>query len=174
MTATEGKNIVLLWRKLSDQTKMDAKLMVYETDHEVKLSADGESVKTKFATINTSSSTEEEVSFTSYADSQDSIYAYLEKAMLDQEKLEMWELNLTDENGEFKEKQKYPAKYRQGVLTELNSKNPTDGYMEIDGTFKTDFVRQEGEATFTAEQLEAVAYVFEDTTKKSEELSEEL
>ena len=74
MGAVKGKDVVLLWRKLSKQKEENAKLMIYETEHEVKLSADSDSSKTKFATINTSSSTEEEISFTTFVDSKDSIY----------------------------------------------------------------------------------------------------
>lgn len=168
MGAVKGKDVVLLWRKLSKQKEENAKLMIYETEHEVKLSADSDSSKTKFATINTSSSTEEEISFTTFVDSKDSIYDYLEEAMHAGEKMELWELNLTDEDGSFKKKQKYPAVYRQGTLKEITSKSGNEDLLEISGSFKTDFTRQKGEATFTNEQLEAVAYAFEDTTKKAE------
>lgn len=166
MAAIEGKNKVLLWRKLSQNTKEKAKLMFYETEHEVSLSADSESVKTKFANINKSSTTEEEVTFTTHIDESDSIYDYLEEAMQGQEILELWEINLTDPDGTFKKQQKYPAIYRQGTLSDLTESSTVDDYVEVSGTFKTNFVRQKGEATFTNEQLEAVAYKFEDTTIK--------
>ena len=161
MGATKGKEIVLLWRRLSQKSKETAKLMIYETEHEVKLSADSEVVKTKHANISTSSTTDEEVTFTSYTDSKDSIYDYLEEAMQKGETLELWEVDLSDNS----KKPKYPAKYRQGKLSEITAKAAEEGLLEISGTFKTDYTRQKGEATFTADQLEAIAYKFADTTQ---------
>ena len=63
---------------------------------------------------------------------------------------------------------KYPAKYRQGYLTELSKAANAEDEVEISGTFATNMKAQSGEATFSFDQMEAVQYQFRDTIKVTE------
>lgn len=169
-TALQGKDVVLLWRKLSDQTLLDAKLMMFQTEHEVSLGRDSDNTTTKFGILVKPGELEDEVSFTTLVDVENKVSDYLEEAMRNGDEMECWEVDITKlRNGETSESGKYPAWYRQGNLTEYSTTHAAEDYSEVSGTFMTNMKAQKGEATFTDAQMEAIQYAFEDTLKKSEE-----
>lgn len=162
--ALQGKNVVLLWRKLKEEALTPAKLMIFQTEHETSLSRDSDSTATKFGMIVKSGELEDEISFTSLVDKDDTIHEYLEEGIRDDEIMEVWEVDIT----EALESGKYPAWYRQGKITEFSKPANAEDLLEVSGTYVTNQKAQKGEATFTQEQMEAIQYAFKDTVQATE------
>lgn len=162
--AKKGKNLVLLWRLLENETTDAGTLMMFQTEHSVEKSSDSDSTVTKTGTIQSTSVMEEEIPFTSLVADDDPVIEWLHEAIDEGKLLEQWEIDISKEAVEGK----YPAKYRQGYLTELSTTANAEDDVEVEGTFKTSMKAQKGEATFTMEQLEAVQYQFKDTIKVTE------
>ena len=157
--AKKGKNLVLLWRLLENETTDAGTLMMFQTEHSVEKSSDLDSTVTKTGTIQSTSVMEEEIPFTSLVADDDPVIEWLHEAIDEGKLLEQWEIDISKEADEGK----YPAKYRQGYLTELSTTANAEDDVEVEGTFKTSMKAQKGEATFTMEQLDAVQYQFKDT-----------
>ena len=160
----QGKKIVLLWRLLKDAAEKEGTLMLFQTEHSTEKSRDDDSVVTKTGTIRKPGELEEEVPFTSLAAVDDPVIDFLDTAIDDGELLELWEVDMNKEPADGK----YPAKYRQGYLTELSKAANAEDEVEISGTFATNMKAQTGEATFSFDQMEAVQYQFRDTIKVTE------
>ena len=82
----------------------------------------------------------------------------LQKALRENKVLEQWEVDITKATAN-----KYPATYRQGLLSELEKSANTEDLVELSGTFVVNGLAQTGEVELTAEQAEVVQYVFRDT-----------
>lgn len=155
----QGKKIVLLWRMLRDAAENEGTLMLFQTEHSVEKSRDGDSVVTKTGAIRNAGEVEEEVPFTSLAAVGDPVLDYLDAAIDEGELLELWEIDMNNEPSGGK----YPATYRQGYLTELSYSANAEDEVEVSGTFATNMRAQKGDATFSMEQMDAVQYQFRDT-----------
>lgn len=155
--AKKGKNLVLLWRLLENETTDAGTLMMFQTEHSVEKSSGSDSTVTKTGTI--PSVMEEEIPFTSLVADDDPVIEWLHEAIDEGKLLEQWEIDISKEAVDGK----YPAKYRQGYLTDLSTTANAEDDVEVEGTFKTSMKAQKGEATFTMEQLDAVQYQFKDT-----------
>lgn len=159
----KGKKIVLLWRLLSQDKETDGKMMMFQEEHSVEKSRDADSTETKSGTIKDTKMLEEEVPFTSLLANDDPCFDVLNTAIDNAEKVELWEvdMNVKIENKE----NTYPAKYRQGYITELNVTANAEDNVEVEGTFATEMKAQTGEVELTAAQIEAAQYKFRNTDK---------
>ena len=160
MEAKKGIKVVLLWRLLKDASTKKAVKLAFQEKHSVEASIDGGDVKkTKDGAIITTGTIEEEIPFESTMGSGDAIAEMLIQAFYDQEMLELWEVDLNEkgENG------KYKAEYRRGRLTDITKNAEAEDTVMLEGTFKTEGIRQKGEVELTAEQEEIVQYAFRDT-----------
>lgn len=61
----------------------------------------------------------------------------------------------------------YAGRYYQGYITSVEKSSPADGYVEISLEFAVNGEGVKGNVTITAEQEEAAAYAFQDTTIQS-------
>jgi|SRR5699024_1835721 len=161
----QGKNKILLFRLLKDAEEDAAKLS-FQTDHTFELTRDADSVVTKDGTIVKIGELEGEVSGIEAVQAKDDPVAeMLQDAMLDAEKLEVWEVSVDED---LKEDDKYPAMYAQGYLTSWSSENPAEDESTYSGDYMIELTPQFGMATLTEEQEEAVQYAFKDTVASSE------
>lgn len=87
----------------------------------------------------------------------------LEAALDDDEKMEIWEVNLAEPQAS--SSNKFKAKYFQGYLTEIDKTSNAEDNVELSLTFGLEGKGVDGYATVTAEQQEVAAYVFADTQK---------
>lgn len=158
MAVAKGAKKVLLFRRLGDKTA--AAKLVLQTEHSVAFSRDADSVITKDGAVQTSAELETEISISALQSTDDPTLAMLKNAVIDEEKLEVWEVNLNADAVAGK----YPAMYAQGLLTEWEETNNAEDSAEISGTFVVDLKPQFGEATITQQQIEAIQYAFADTT----------
>ena len=86
-----------------------------------------------------------------------------EAALDDDEKMEIWEVNLAEPQASSTDK--FKAKYFQGYLTEIDKTSNAEDNVELSLTFGLEGKGVDGYATVTAEQQEVAAYVFADTQK---------
>lgn len=96
----------------------------------------------------------------------DAIIDKLEKAMLADELVECWEVNLAEEGTETNVG-KFKSKYYQGYLTECSISSEAEGAVEVDLTFGANGNGADGYATVTKEQQEVASYVYKDVTKEA-------
>lgn len=156
----QGKNKILLFRVLSEQSKEAAKL-VFQTDHTFEYSRSLDRIVTKDGTIIKVGELESSVSIEAIQSKKDPTYTMLQDAMLKGDKLELWEVSvdedLKDDSG------KYPAVYAQGYLDSWSPGAPVEDEATISSNFVVELEPQFGFATLTEAQEEAVQYEFRDT-----------
>ncbi|WP_017473289.1 phage major tail protein, TP901-1 family [Amphibacillus jilinensis] len=165
----EGKNKILLFRKLADQENQAAKL-VFQTSHTFSYSRELETIITKDGTIVKPGELESEVSIEAIQTKKDPLAAMLREAVIKGEKLEVWEVTVDQE---LKNDQgKYPAIYAQGYLGSWEDVSSAEEDATISSTFTVEMEPQFGFATLTEEQEEAIQYLFKDTVAEGEEGNE--
>ena len=103
------------------------------------------------------------VEHTSLDQIRESIIDELEEALDNDEKMEIWEVNLAEPQAS--SSNKFKAKYFQGYLTEIDKESNAEDNVELSLTFGLEGKGADGYATVTAEQQEVAAYVFADTQK---------
>ena len=156
----QGKKRILLFRLLKDASKAKAAKLAFQTEHEVSKTRDSETTETKDGAISTGQGLEEEITFSCIIADGDPTYDMLNQAMDENEILEIWEVNTSEEQDG-----QYPGKYRQGIMTELTETANAEDLMEFEGTYKTNGLAQPGLITLSQEQKEVVQYAFRDTTE---------
>ncbi|MEN2467943.1 phage major tail protein, TP901-1 family [Ornithinibacillus sp. JPR2-1] len=162
----EGKNKILLFRKLSEANTEAAKLS-FQTGHTFDFSRDADAIVTKDGTIRKLNELESEVTgIEAIQAKEDPVASMLLEAVFEGEKLELWEVtvdeDLKNEDG------KYPAIYCQGYMTSWSSDNGAEDEATYSGDFAIELTPQFGYATLTDEQQEAVQYAFQDTISGSQ------
>ncbi|HAM79601.1 phage major tail protein, TP901-1 family [Ornithinibacillus bavariensis] len=160
----QGKNKILLFRKLSDQNKEAAKL-AFQTEHTFSYSRSLDRIVTKDGTIVKVGELESEVSIEAIQSKTDPVRDMLRQAVLDGEKLELWEVTVDED---LKQGDKYPAVYAQGYLDSWEDAAGAEDESTVSGNFIVELEPQFGMATLTKEQEEAVQYAFRDTTAVTE------
>lgn len=159
--AIAGTKIVYLYRLLSKQSTGSASGIAFATENSRTKSKDSDSTATKDGSVRTPGVAESEVTSTSLLAQGDTLLDELEKAMDNNELIEVWEVNLAEpaEEGD----NKFKAKYFQGYLTEKEVASNAEDNVEVSLTFGLQGNGVDGEATVTQTQQEMAAYVFKDT-----------
>lgn len=161
-SAVSGKNIIYLFRVLSEAAANDAVAMAFTTENERSKSKDADSVATKDGSIRVPGATEIEISATALLLKGDTLTEKLEAAMDNDELIEIWEVNLEapgETEGKFK------GTYYQGYLTEFTLTSSAEEHAEYECTFAINGTGAKGDVTVSAEQQEIATYVFKDTQK---------
>ncbi len=160
--AVQGKDIVYLFRILSEAATKDAVVMAFTTENERTKSKDADSVATKDGAIRVPGATEIEISATAILAVGDDLAERLEDAMDNDEIMEIWEVNLAEKGAT---EGKFKGRYFQGYLTEFSLSSSAEDHAEYSTTFAINGSGVKGEVTVSAEQQEIAAYVFADTKK---------
>lgn len=160
MEMVQGKNRILLFRKLSEQATEAAKL-VFQTEHTFSYSRSLDKIVTKDGTLIKVGELETEVGIEAIQAKGDPVSEMLRDSVIKGEKLEMWEVTVDED---LKELDKYPAVYVQGYLDSWETPAGAGDEATISSNFNVELEPQFGLATLTAEQEEAVQYAFRDTT----------
>ena len=161
--AVAGKKIVYLYRILSTEKARDATALAFTTENERTKSKDADSTATKDGAVRTPGTAEGEITASSLLKKGDKFIDELEAALDDDEKMEIWEVNLAEPQASLSNK--FKAKYFQGYLTEIDKTSNAEDNVELSLTFGLEGKGVDGYATVTAEQQEVAAYVFADTQK---------
>lgn len=141
----------------------DATALAFTTENERTKSKDADSTVTKDGTVRTPGAAEGEITASSLLKKGDEFIDELEAALDDDEKMEIWEVNLAEPQASSTDK--FKAKYFQGYLTEIDKTSNAEDNVELSLTFGLEGKGVDGYATVTAEQQEVAAYVFADTQK---------
>lgn len=157
----EGKNKILLFRKLSEQDTEAAKL-AFQTSHTFSYSRDLETIVTKDGRVVRPGELESEVSFEAIQSKRDPLATMLKEAVINADELELWEVTVDEDL--VNEEGQYPAVYCRGFLGEWDDEAGAEDDSTISSTFTVQMEPQFGFATLTEEQQSAVQYAFVDTT----------
>lgn len=157
----QGKNKILLFRRLKDSDQEAAKLS-FQTEHTFALERDADSVPTKDGKIVKLGELEGEVSgIEAVQAKEDPVAEMLQDAVVDGDKLEIWEVTVDEDLKS--EEGKYPALYAQGYLTTWEASAPVEDEATYSGDFMVELAPQFGFATLTEDQEDTVQYAFKDT-----------
>ena len=167
LEAVQGKQIVYLFRPISQAAKAAATLMAFSTEGERTKTKEADSTATKSGSIRTPGVAEVEISCSAVVYKGDKLAKALEKAMDDDEIVECWEVNLAEETSQHSGK--FAATYFQGYITEITLTSSAEDMAEYSITYAANGNGATGEATVSAEQQEMANYVFKDVTKESPE-----
>lgn len=160
--AVSGKRIVYPIRVKNDAATEDGTVLAFTTENGRTKSKDADSTATKDGSIRTPGAMEQEITCTCILAKGDVQIKRLEKALDDDELIEVWEANL-DEPAEGENQ--FAGKYFQGYITELEKTSNAEDMVEISLTLGINGNGVDGDVTVTVEQQEAAGYVFVDTPK---------
>lgn len=159
----QGKQLVYLYRVLTDEATDDATAIAFTTENTRTKSKDAETTVTKDGTIRTPGASEVEITSTSLFAAGDPLPARLEDAMDNDEIIEIWEANLAEPVGD--NSNKFKGRYFQGYLTEFELSSSAEEAVEYSTTFAINGAGVAGEVTVDAAQQAIADYVFKDTAK---------
>jgi len=157
----QGRDKILLFRRLADSGTEAGKL-VFQTEHTFSYSVPLDRIVTKDGTIIKVGELEAEVSIEAIQAKQDPVKDMLATAAKKREKLELWEVTVDEELKN--DDGKYPAVYAQGYLDSWENGAGAEDEATVSSNFIVELEPQEGFATLTEEQENAVQYAFRDTT----------
>lgn len=159
--AVSGKKIIYLFRVLNDAATEEGTTIAFTTENSFTISKDADTTATKDGTIRTPGEAEIEITATAILAKGDKKYKRLQQAMLKDEIIEIWKVNLEEpaEGGD----NKFAGTYYQGYLTEFEETASAEEHVECSTTFGINGTGADGDVTVSAEQQEIAAYVFADT-----------
>lgn len=159
--AVSGKKIIYLFRALKDAATEAGTVMAFTTENSFSMSKDADTTATKDGTIRTPGEAEIEITATSILAKGDKMFKRLQQAMLNDEIIEIWKVNL-DEPVDGAD-DKFEGTYYQGYLTEFEESASAEDHVECSTTFGINGTGADGEVTVSAEQQAIADYVFTDT-----------
>lgn len=160
--AVQGKKMVYLYRIKSEEATENGTLLAFTTENGRTKSKDAESTSTKDGNIRTPGTAEVELSATSVLSKGDEMLDKLEDAMDNDELIEIWEANLSEDGtGE----NQFKGMYFQGFLTSFEKNSSAEEFVECSLTFGINGSGKRGDVTVTLEQQEVADYIFKDTQK---------
>lgn len=152
-----GKEKILMFRKFGDKTA--AAKLALQTEHEWEYSRDADTTKTKDGAVVADGGLETKLSITAIG-TKDELNEMLKKSVVDGYKVEVWEIDLSDN----KSNGKYGALYAIGRLSSWKVPANVEELVEIESEMSVEGKPQAGEATLTDEQVKEIQYTFQDTT----------
>lgn len=162
MNPVFGKDKILKFRLFSDQKVKEAARLALQVEHTISYDGNLDTVKTKDGQIGYSGGLGTEIEINAII-SRDEVNTMLRDAVVKDQLLEVWEIDL----GATPVEGKYPALYGRGRLGEWEDPSNVEELSQFSTTMAVDGYLVSGMATVTPEELEQVQYAFEDTTKKA-------
>lgn len=162
-TPVYGKDRILMFRLYEKRTEANAAKLALQTKHTWKYEAKSDSTETKDGNINSpavATGTLEIEAVTSL----DDVNNMLKDAVLHSKKLEVWDINLADPQGEGK----YSATYAQGYMQSWEVPSEVGKLGELKTEMNIDQLPVDGVAALTADQQSEIQYAFADTTPATE------
>ena len=157
--AVQGRQIVYLYRLLSEAGSEAGETLAFTTDNSRTVSKDASATATKDGTIRTPGVAEVEISANSILIAGDERLKRFEDAMDNDELFEIWEANMAEPVGP----EQFEGKYFQGYLTQWDMNSAAEDMVDVSLSFGINGTGQRGNVTLTAEQQEEAGYAFRDT-----------
>lgn len=152
-----GKDKILMMRKLGDK-KAAAKL-AFQIEHKLTYERKNDTTKTKDGAVTSKGGLEVKMEIEALS-ARDELNTMLKESVINGDTLEVWEIDLLDK----KRGDKYGALYMQGSLASWEVPANVEELVKISTEMSIDGKPVPGEATLTAEQVQAIQYAFKDTT----------
>ena len=155
-TPIRGKDKILYFRLLKDAAENKAARLALQVEHEWSYERDNEVVQTKDGGIVQEGALEVSLELTAIS-TKDKLNTMLRQAVTDGLKLEVWEVDISDNRGE----NKRGALYAQGNLNEWSVPANVEELEEITTSMSIDGQPLEGEVDLSTEDLELIKAVYE-------------
>ncbi|WP_430610667.1 TP901-1 family phage major tail protein [Enterococcus sp. DIV0340] len=165
MPLKKGIDVILLYRNLKKQSAEDAKTVTYQTEHTFGMSRNTDSTETKDGTVQTIGAIEYDFSSTALYERGSTTLKMLYDAFMRNETIEVWIIDKLDPQEE--ESNKFAAKYMQAFISSYEETASSEDDVEVSLEYAVQMIHQDGYATLTTEQQNAVQYAFTDTTKQA-------
>lgn len=159
MEAKLGKNKILAFRKLSESNSKTGAKLAFQIEHTLSYERNNESTATKDGAVINPGGLVAKMDINALA-SNDPVNNMLMESVINGEKLEIWEIDLTAPIGEVGNE--YNSLYMRGNLSSWSVPAPTEGPVQITTSASIDGTPQKGTVTFTAEELDEIQYAFRD------------
>lgn len=160
--ATQGKQVILLVRRLDEAKTKAAAKPLFQIEHTISYERSLDTTQTKDGAVNSDGGLEVTLSLTGLA-SKDDENEYMKKAVKDGAIMEFWSVDLSQEGTEGNVG-KYKAEYMRGKVASWEVPYNVEDLVEISTEASIDGVPQEGYATVESSIIEKAQYVFADTT----------
>lgn len=160
--ATQGKQVILLVRRLDEAKTKAAAKPLFQIEHTIKYERSLDTTQTKDGAVNSDGGLEVTLSLSGLA-SKDDENEYMKKAVKDGAIMEFWSVDLSQE-GTSGNKGKYKAEYMRGKVASWEVPYKAEDLVEISTEANIDGVPQEGYATVAEDVIKKAQYVFADTT----------
>lgn len=149
----QGKSHVLFMRALKDRETEDGSKLRFQTEHTVSEDKETETVGTKDGNQISINDGESTIDITSFAynedDNTEAFWKQVHRWFVDNEKVEIWDVDLSNETSEGT----LNATYYRGYFTSFEQSKPYDGNIELSMSYSIEGVGVEGTDTLTPEQL---------------------
>ena len=160
--ATQGKQVILLVRRLDEAKTKAAAKPLFQIEHTISYERSLDTTQTKDGAVNSDGGLEVTLSLTGLA-SKDDENEYMKKAVKDGAIMEFWSVDLSQKGTEGNVG-KYKAEYMRGKVASWEVPYNVEDLVEISTEASIDGVPQEGYATVESSIIEKAQYVFADTT----------
>ena len=159
MEAKLGKNKILAFRKLSAANSKTGAKLAFQIEHTLSYERSNESTATKDGAVIIPGGLVTKMDIQALA-SNDPINTMLMESVINGEKLEIWEIDLTAPVGEVGNE--FAALYMRGNLNSWSVPSPTEGPVQITTSASIDGTPQKDTLTFTQDELNEIQYAFRD------------
>ena len=163
--ATQGKQVILLVRRLDEATTKAAAKPLFQIEHSISYERSLDATQTKDGAVNSDGGLEVTLSLTGLA-SKDDTNEYMKQAVKDGQKMEFWSIDLSQPGTDGNEG-KYKTEYMQGKVASWEVPYNVEDLVEISTEANIDGVPQEGYATVDPSVIKKAQYAFADTTVAS-------
>ncbi len=171
MALKKGIDVVLLYRNLAKQAEEDAKIVTYQTEHTFGMSRNTDSTETKDGTAQSVGAIEYDFSSTALYERGSETLKMLYDAFMKNEEVEVWVIDKLDpQTGDTN---KFGAKYAHAFISSYEETASAEDNVEVSIEYAVQMVHQDGYATLSTDQQNAVQYAFTDTTKQTTEQTPE-
>lgn len=162
-TAMKGIERIFLLREIENESSENASKLMFQTELENKIKIDSDVEMTKDGPLTTIGAPEYDLSVTCFLSREDPWKNKAYDCAVNNTRLGLWEID----RGQALESGKYDGIYYEGYISEYSIKADAEDFLELELSFAVDGVGQRGECTLSAEQSNAVQYVFKDTTPQA-------
>lgn len=170
----QGKDLIVFFRRVIDQTKQDAGKVRFQTEHTINSEKEVESTSTKDGVVNSISDGETSADFTSlaYRENIDTVNMWKEmrKWYLAKDKVEVWQVDLGSARVEGG-KTVYDVDYYQGYFKNFEISAPSDDKVELSYEMAIDGNGVQAVDSLTETQkaaVEAAQYAYHTLAKETD------
>lgn len=168
-TVIQGADrILFIGEKVTDgEAAIDGARLSLQTTHNITESSDDDSTVTKDGNVSTPAPVKTEMSIENL-ESDDPTNDYLKKSLEKKVTIPIWEVDFTKVGTDDANKDKYPARYLQARVNQIEWDNDADDNSTQKVDLTVDGVPQDGYVSIDKSVTSALQYAFRDLNAKSD------